>query len=131
MHMCPPAEAELSLGHLSHFFPFYLQKQGPYMTGSLEFVDSASQANHLSPGMPGSASRVLEGRELLYLLSFPKLWSSALASKNFICRAFSPAFCSAVLWDDAHYFLASLSTLLTRVPLSYVRVRERERRENT
>lgn len=101
------------------------------MSGSLEFVDSASHVSQLSLGMPGSASRVLEGRELLYLLSFPKLWSSALASKNSICRAFFPASCSAVFWDDARYFLASLSTLLTQVPLSYVSVRGRERRENT
>lgn len=52
------------------------------MSGSLEFVDSASQVSQLSLGMPGSASRVLEGRELLYLLSFPKLWSSALAART-------------------------------------------------
>lgn len=104
-------------------FPFYLLKQGPYTTGSLEFVGTAGQA--------GSASRVLEGRELPDLLSFPKLWSSALVSKNHIRRVFSPTSRSAVLWDGAHYFLASLSTLLTQVPESFVRAREGGRRENT
>lgn len=66
---------------------------------------------------------------LPYLLRVPRLWSSALVTKNHIHWTISPSSSSAEAYGHAAY-LSPLSTWLTPASLSYFRVRGRERRKS-